>query len=245
MPKFPRFTSGTFGRLDFATMNDLFDRVEQLESSIARQRGGMPQRQSEVVLCYVLSVSSISSSCMKATWTAAVPNTTVPCNTNLTAYPSRSSTGPGGSSDYPLYGKNLAVNQSYLAHSVYLDDGSLIYRAIEEGAGSLNFAFGAVTGATVIAADKKWRYDLVEVEVLANGTFTPKNPQVNFSAVNGCEEMPDPTPPSTGLYGVGFNPPSGLTQCKRMPIRNGIVVPCFQSGAGWGFSIPNGYSIVC
>lgn len=241
MPKFPRFTSGTFGRLDFATMNDLFDRVEQLESALGVGGAKRNFRETETLVVRPTQLMSTASGIQTWRWEEVIVDEFY----LVTEIANRSSTGPNGQDDYLLVGKNLVQNQPCFAKALYDETGKLFYRAFEESAGSLNFAFGAVTGATVIAADKKWRYDLVEVEVLANGTFTPKNPQVIFSAVNGCEEMPDPTPPSTGLYGVGFNPPSGLTQCKRMPIRNGIVVPCFQSGAGWGFSIPNGYSIVC
>jgi hypothetical protein len=244
MPKFPRFTSGTFGRLDFATMNDLFDRVEQLESSLTRQRGAMPQRQSEVVLCYVLSVSSVSASCMKATWTAAVPNTTVPCDTNTTAYPSRSSTGPGGSSDYPLYGKNLAVGQSYLAHSVYLDDGSLIYRAIEGGVGGANVIAGKVTGSVTGGIPGRWIYTMEKVVLSPQGDFVSASPSFVFSARNGAEMVADS--PIPGPFGVGAIVPTSVGTMQRQAIRDGVVAMCLEASPGqFMFSMPNAYRVVC
>lgn len=244
MPKFPRFTSGTFGRLDFATMNDLFDRVEQLESSLARQRGGMPQRQSEVVLCYVLSVSSVSASCMKATWTAAVPSTSVPCNTNASGYPSRSSTGPGGASDYPLYGKNLVVGQSYLAHSVYLDDGSLIYRAIEQGVGGANVIAGRVLSSVQGGIPGRWTYTMQKVVLNQQGTFDPASPSFVFSAWNGAEVVPDSTIP--GPFGVGAFVPTSVTTMQRQAILNGVVIMCVELYPNlFMFSMPNAYRVVC
>ena len=244
MPKFPRFTSGTFGRLDFATMNDLFDRVEQLESSIARQRGGMPQRQSEVVLCHVLAVTSIGQNCMRATWTAAVPSTSVPCDTTLSSYPSRSSTGPGGTSDYPLYGKNLAVGQSYLAHSVYLDDGSLIYRAIEGGVGGANVIAGKVTDSVAGGIPGRWIYTMEQVVLNPQGGFVSASPPFIFSARNGAEMVADSTIP--GPFGVGAIVPTGITTMERQAIRDDVVAMCLEASPGqFMFSMPNAYRVVC
>jgi hypothetical protein len=244
MPKFPRFTSGTFGRLDFATMNDLFDRVEQLESSLARQRGGMPQRQSEVVLCHVSAVTSIGQNCMKAEWTAAVPSTSVPCDTTLSTYPSRSSTGPGGTSDYPLYGKNLAVGQSYLAHSVYLDDGSLIYRAIEGGVGGANVIAGKVTGSVTGGIGGRWIYTMEKVVLNPQGDFVSASPQFVFSARNGAEVVADS--PIPGPFGVGAIVPTSVTTMQRQAIRNGVVAMCLEASPGqFMFSMPNAYRVVC
>jgi hypothetical protein len=167
MPKFPRFTSGTFGRLDFATMNDLFERVEQLEAALQRQQTTR-QRMSEIVLCYCTEIVSTVGGCVKAKWVEASPKQDSPCESAEDANLSRSSSGQLGTDQYPLYGKNLVVGKVYLAHPSYLPDGSLIYRQIETGAAGPEWYPAEILGAQSLGQSTdgivyRWKYAFREM----------------------------------------------------------------------------------
>jgi len=242
MPKFPRFTSGTFGRLDFATMNDLFDRVEQLESQLGISGATAAAPETEIVVVKPLSLIATANGIQQWSWRESI----IDFAFAETSAGERSGTGPNGNSDYPLFGRNLNTAGTYLAKALYDDSGNLFYRAIEEPAQQSDVIAGRITGSLPSGTSPgRWTYNLTQVDL--NGqNLDPVSPAFNFAAYNGCEYVADPTPPSTGPYGVGAEVPAGLTTVARKPIRVGVIAVCAKMpSGGYVFSIPNGYQIVC
>jgi len=170
MPKFPRFTSGTFGRLDFATMNDLFDRVEQLE--VALGLGGKKRKPVESELLVVRPLERFNTfSGGVENWTFQECIETTRLGATMLDQGVRSSTGPNGDQDYPLVGINLEGNKYYLAVALYDPDGKLFYRVVQEGgAGGDTFFPAEITGKFAQAPYSdgrvyRWSYSFREMEI--------------------------------------------------------------------------------
>lgn len=253
MPKFPRFTSGTFGRLDFATMNDLFDRVEQLEASLRMQDAASRHNLSELVLCNVTAIISSSGSCKQAKWTEYTYASDV-CAAPKTGG-SRGSTGPGGDSDYPLVGEDLVVGQTYLAHAAYNEDGKLIYKQIKTGGSTVgDFFFARITGAEAYPAYNdvvyRWKYSWTEVY------YTLQTPGVNFvwldvpngrnSSIQSTGRYATNTLEQDGIVGVGGSGPSAAQESPAR-IANGQVVILFFPPVNFSayFSAGPGLNVNC
>lgn len=238
MPKFPRFTSGTFGRLDFATMNDLFDRVEQLEVALGVRSGNRRQQETELVIAQPTQLMSTSGSIQTWRWKEVIVDESY----SIVDEGTRSSTGPSSSDEYPLVGKGLTQDQPCLAKAMYDETGKLFYRAIDEAAKS-DVICGIIVQNSP-GGTGGWVYTLEQVELQLNGQFTAVSPTFQFSARNSCEYVGDAPP--TGPFGVGAIIPENITTMQRQPIRTGVIAICLRMPAGtYAFSIPNGYRVVC
>jgi len=241
MPQFPRFTSGSVGRLTFDVVNDLFARVESLEASRKENRTGTEQLGYPIMLAKVLEVRAAQgvADCLEAKW---VEQASSPCGGVDMDVGGRRSGTEADPWEFPIYGNGLEVGQIVAIFANYAADGRLFYRTVGGSAGGGGVA-ARIKSAAVITANVAWRYE-VELVEWNGSSWQLTDPQTILQAVNGCESMPDPTYPTTATFGVGFVPPAGLQQLVRLPIRNGIVVSISGTASPF-FAVPNGYLVTC
>jgi hypothetical protein len=183
MGKFPRFTSGSVGRLDYATMNDLFDRIESLEAVVAQASGGVKQRASEIVTCEVTGIQSTTGGCSIASWIEKGPPATGSACAFTGTQGSRSSIGPSGDFDYPLIGENLVAGQVYTAYATYRSDGKLIYRKLETGSAGVDVWLARITGGLPMPPftdGKVYRWKYSWREVIFQGVGPPTSTDLDY-----------------------------------------------------------------
>jgi hypothetical protein len=224
MPKFPRFTSGTFGRLDFATMNDLFDRVEQLESSILSGRGNKQLPETDVLLVRARTLIDESAGIQHWSWEEAI----VDPSDAIQGVGNRAYTGVAFD-DNILVGKNLVEDQTYFAKALYDQTGRLFYRAFEAGSGSGDLFFPAeitaVTPREPHSDGKVYRffYNFREMEY-ASGSTPPAiiNWRVRDGGINNGFLLAVNTLERDGFLGVGGSAPN--IEESPTHIRVGTIV---------------------
>jgi hypothetical protein len=238
MPQFPRFTSGSVGRLTFDVVNDLFARVESLEASMRETRTGVSQIGSRILMLKVGQTRQNQSdpACTEAAWEEV---SSKPCG-GIALPNARTSTKDNDPFFYPLYGRSIVANMVVPAFAHYDGDGKLVYRAIEASASAeRGISFAKVISSNSIGPGR-WKYS-VQPQTWTGTSFIDEIGGQPFDAWNSVESMPDPVGFSTGQWGVGFIPPQGLQQLERLPIRAGIIVMISETV----FCVPNGYLVTC
>lgn len=240
MPKFPRFTSGTFGRLDFATMNDMFDRIEQLEAKMSQAPVNQTSKNMPVFLAKITQTIPIANNCVKAAFYEVEYQS--PCGLTVQTKGGRTS-WIRDPYDYPIIGKSINGGDVIPVMPTYMTDGQLIY--IPVGLQSVTPSFGGVRPMMIVGATNirrgMWEYTCEEA-VFNGDDWSSGGTQ--YTAYNVSENPVDAFLPSSCCYGVGFNNPGNLQQLERAPIRTTTVVLVFDTNP-LTFCCENGYVLSC
>ena len=239
---FPQFITGATGRLTFSTLNETFDRIEQLErrESVYRSRGS---EKTEIFPAKILSVSGNLGAFVEVAPSATTPNSWTELPNGI-----RSTDGTNAYAT-PIVGSNLAPDRVVFLVASNAPDGSEIFLVVEGQSSASNTFAAIITAATALtgsaAARKAWKYTLkrfTATETTTNITYAGTGP--DLFAYNGCENNTD----STTVFGVGLKPdvtPASPT-LVRQPIKTGTVVVCVTESSGLNFfSVPNGYEVTC
>jgi hypothetical protein len=239
MPQFPRFTSGSVGRLTFDVVNDLFARVESLEASMRETRTGVSQIGSRILLLKVLATrtSQSVSGCVEASWEEVSSS---PCG-GVSLPNARTSTKDTDQYFYPLYGRSLVQGTVVPAFPHYESDGRLVYRAIEATASGFNPFFVRITGNAPMppAADGKvYRWKYTWRESIFTGAPPPSINQNWYDKPNGRNSDDGNYAYNSleqdGIVGLGGSGPSSAQEFPA-PIANNVVVAILT---GWPVGFP-------
>jgi len=236
----PRFTSGRLGRLSYDVVNQAFDKIERPEN--AGIRGEFDDSISDVFAVLLTGVHPTNAS--RYSFVEIQYDGYAMSPTSIVSGGRTSSNGTD-SFAFPAIGAGYGEGDKVLVVSMFLADGSNVFRIVRE-AQSVTFP-AIVSSSTVIVADAKWRYTMARVNGTVTGSAYPTWTSVgaSFPAYNGAENVTD----ANGIYGVGMQPPqtgSATFSMKRQPIKNGVVVPVTIDANGTAsFSLPNGYKVTC
>lgn len=248
---FPRFTRGSAGGLSFSTMNEIFDRIETLESgpsdASSRRRGRLQPFLGKLVT--LKTGSTREWSFVEVTYPASLLiSVTAP-----TVEGGRSSSDGADPFAYPAVGDGLSPNQIVMLFPMNRDSSTVQGTPPDPLNGKLMFhampipsqdMVAQVVGYTQLAVGR-WSYNLQRVDItVAQGVASYLIPPAEpiFIGYNGAENAVD----GNGSYGVGSVPPGGVTSLTRNPIKTGTVVTVTRDRNGyWNFSVPNGYTVAC
>jgi len=255
MPQFPRFTSGSVGRLTFDVVNDLFARVESLEASRKENRTGTEQLGYPIMLAKVLEVRAAQdgSGCLEAKW---VEQASSPCTGADMATGGRRSGTDADPWANAVYGNSLSVGQTVAIFANYSTTGGLVYRAIESSASSETFP-ALITGRSEWPAytdGKVYRWKYIWVEATFSSP-SPSGPNLEWMACAGGRNSGGfPSAFNTferdGIIGIGGGVPASA-RLSPAPVSIGTVVmlsriPCQSGGGGfWAFSAGPVVSVSC
>jgi len=231
---FPKFSSGSIGRLGFETMNDVFARIERLEQRT--------QAMDSSVMSRGIFLAKITETHL-AGYAAFI-------EVNFGDFPSQSpeemtngKTSSDGTNNfaYPVLGSNFSVGQIVTLIPTYTKDGKLIYKSLPE----VTESFPAkIIQSTVLVANKQWRYTVQKAAIttlptgVVIGTYGPQ-----MYAYNGCEWLDD----TATIFGVGMetlNSSQTFTMTRRA-IRGAVVICSPDANGVLHFSVPNGYKVTC
>jgi hypothetical protein len=231
---FPKFSSGSIGRLGFETMNDVFARIERLEQRTQMFDPSVTTR--VIFMAQITGVDASGSGSFTEVNFGDFPSQVPELMTN-------GKTSSDGTDEfaYPALGANLTAGEIVMLVPVYSKDGKLVHKVVRD---SVNSSFPAVVqGASVLNVNRQWKYTVKKVTI----SELPAQAYVgtygnSFSAYNGPEWNTD----GAGIYGVGMETSSTTATFIRKPIKTGTVVVCTVDLNGVAvFSIPNGYRVNC
>lgn len=228
---FPRFNSGSIGRLSFDTMNQVFDRIEALETDALR-RTTKPEKTRQIFPVRVTGTNTFGQSSFYEVHQASA-FTSGGWNQLEGGVSSSSS---GNDFAYPLRGL-YTVNQIVWVSAVNADDGTLYYVGVVDTSNRPETVMIKSSGS--IGAGR-WLYTVWRVFFNAS-TAQYQDIAIDIPAYNGAENRVD----GSALKGVGFMGTSTATY-TRNPIANDVVVTGFMDSDGtFHFSMPNGYTVTC
>jgi hypothetical protein len=228
---FPRFNSGSIGRLTFDTMNQVFDRIEALESDALR-RTAKPEKTRQIFPVRVTGTNAFGQSSFYEVHQASA--FTAGGWNQLQGGVSSSSNGNDFA--YPLRGL-YTVNQIVWVSAVNADDGTLYYVGIVDTANRPETVIIKSSGSI---GGGRWLYTVWRV-FFNPSTALYQDIAIDIPAYNGAENRVD----GSALKGVGFMGTSTATY-TRNPIANDVVVTGFMDSDGtFHFSMPNGYTVTC
>lgn len=240
---FPRFNSGSVGRLDFSTMNELFSRVESLSSG---QKTGNFRNALQEPFPVKLGAATAVGTRTEFEWREQRYNATSNAFEDLPSGRMHSS-GLTGSPKVWTSDISIATGEVVWCITAYAGTGEAHLQIVSRSSTSIVVA--RITGATEFTQSGQpsgiFKYQWIEVRptltggILSMQSFTGS--RTGF-ALNGTEWVGD----AGGVYGVGMIPQAGPT-LTRQRIRNDVVVQLSPSGNPeyWFFSLPIGYRVVC
>jgi len=240
--EFPRLTSGGSGRLTFDVVNDMFERIEALEGK------GIPRKLHKDYASDIFPAKITTENPAAPGEYQFTEQSRFPANGSFVSINGRRSSGyiNGVFTNYAT----PAIAQAGLPSGsiLYLlgrdnQAGKLEYLSVSSPAQSGGGTVALIQSATVITANLRWKYSVIEAEYFTTqNIFTAAVGATSFFAWNGAENTTDST-----SKGVGFVPSSNAAAIyTRQPIKNGIAVEIIKDKNGLAmFSIPNGYKVVC
>jgi hypothetical protein len=238
---FPTLTSGNLGALTFAHVNDVFRRIEGLESKVGQSNGSRSVSRHGIV--FPVRIIAFDEETNRAAFVEVTRTT--PDNESGHAWIDVAG-GHTSVEGQDVFAKPLICSSGQVNSIAYV-----FYRTSELGvkpyyetiAPRQNgiYALAAVSGDELNGP--RWIYYGYPAVAVASGFEAepgwPENEYVEM--YNTCEYMDD-TP---GVIGVGTVLPSGVT-AVRQPIKvQGAVVCALDANGKVFFSLPNGYRIVC
>lgn len=264
---FPRFTSGSLGRLSFEHVNEIVDVVEKVRDLLRRNPGLLDETPPEVFFARITAVGSQTTGDHQ--WTEVLPKSKA-----ALASPTQWQDRDGGRKSYapadgdryqPAFvlhpftfnGTNptvLTVGTVVALSRTKGPDGKVAFQILYSAAAPANATevFPARLAAAISRDNPnrgRWKYEWVEQELIATGGSLEWNNKPNGRktvalggtyppAVNGCELLDTP-----GIGGVS-NPAAIESNAF---VGAGVVVQMhlIQNGAVPYFSIPNGLNITC
>ena len=246
---FPRFTRGSSGGLSFSTMNEVFDRIESLESPSTGKRhhrmtpgaflGRIGAQKPNTSNQWAFSEVTYESSLLTLTFPVVEGGRQSSDGSDLFAF--------------PAVGDNLVTGQVVLLFPMNRDSSTISGSQPDPLNGQLMFHALRIPSTSSIArvaawtpiGTGVWRYSLqlCDATVTSGGIlWVVQNGAATFSAYNGAEAVAD----APSSYGVGSSPPGAVTTITRQPIKVGVVVETIQDRNGnWTFCVPNGYAVTC
>lgn len=234
----PRFTSGRVGNLEFHHLNEAFDRIEGVDTSMPNK---MRARFSRVILARITGQSgsgnAIKGSFQEVALSAPASNSYSAVSGGVTS--TIGTDAFGAPIVFPCSAVGTIV--PILAHVAA--NGKVYFRECAGVSSAAGVRAGRITASTQITANTRWLYTLtdVKVNVLASGTYNDTGVG-SFQALNGCEEAVDDV--ANRNIGVGTVHVVGSTATRR-PIKNNTIVVCTETLGGFVFSVPNGYGFSC
>lgn len=240
---FRRFTSGSVGELSFDILNDLFARVEALET----QSGTAASRSTgdDGLILARLGVPGINN---RYAWQE------VSCGPTNLAFPNLIGGINSGPPPNDIYTREAVaidaavyeVGDIVLLQPLRKTDGTDYY-AIVRPAGSRVRAYVIVSFSLIQSSPPgslRWEYTVARATV----DYNQQSGELQWSfsdnqtvAMNGAENAVD----LLGVIGAGTRLPDGAT-AVRQPIPTGTVVLCSDTaGNTLVFSMPNGYLVNC
>lgn len=237
----PRFTAGAVGRLTFRDLNEAFEAIDQLRKATDQKLEEQMARR-RVILAQITAKNGDEYAWQEVERTSA---TTYAVRPN-----GRSSAEGANQYANPIVGLgtvNLAVGDNIAITASYTSTGSLFYvpLAVASSGGGGADDFWSIANSTSIG-NNRWRYDLSFAEWISssNDFLVAVSPtRVGYNTVEWAVD--------SASYGVGFIPAAIPSQVIRQPIKNGTIVraskinPRDPFNFDLGFTVPNGYRIVC
>lgn len=237
----PRFTAGAMGRLTFRDLNEAFEAIDQLRKQTDQKLEEQLGRR-RIVLARITGKQGDDYSWEEIERTSA---TTYAVRPN-----GRTSVEGGNAYANPIVGLgsvSFAVGDNIAIVASYTASGTLFYvpLAVASSGGGGADDFWSIANS-VSLGNNRWRYDLSFAEWISasNDFLVAVSP--TRSGYNTAEWAVD-----SASYGVGFIPAAIPSQVIRQPIKNGTIVkasrinPRDPFNFDLGFTVPNGYRIVC
>ena len=266
--KLPRFTSGNFGRLEFAHLNEAFDRIEESFARIAVRSRVEDESTLIVQLTAVRSVAvSDNQFVNEYAWKEIERN-------EIGDFVLKTSGLTSGHSDDPYLSPAVQMQRTgtpidvvevgdYVALAPRTaSDGSrylVILRSLTSKSGLLQISGASQIVSATGGTKPIWRYSARRVRIRQMNVgqpiplpyieyLPPPNdaPTVLFNSAEFVDDGGD------GTFGVGFIPIG--TPEYRLPLKNGLVVSATLSpdvqqqigvNIGWVCCVPNGYKYRC
>lgn len=242
----PRFTKGQAGNLDFSTLNEAFEAIDNLRRGGERPPARFQPRAAAGAGPIMVKVSTVTTDLARQRWGwTEVELLNVPPNTTQASFLTYGVKSGGATSNglaTPIVG-DLFGGETCMATRQIGNGGVPYYVPTIEPfepypAKILSYVTGASTGQWIYTVQKQY-YNY------SNSTF--ENAGGQFDCKNTVEYVAD----TASLFGVGFNKPSGIQTLNRSPVRAGVIVQiyrAFDSDHLLGtrvFTMPNPYTATC
>lgn len=231
---FPKFNSGSIGRLGFETMNDVFARIEKLE-----QKTSSIDQATTTRGIFLARITETNANGYAAFVEVNFGNFPSQIPEDMTG--GKTSTNGSNTFAYPAIGSSFSVGQIVTLIPTYTKDGKLVYKNLPESVESFP---AKIISSSVIVADKQWKYTVQKASInqLPNSVvLSSYGPQMY--AYNGCEWIDD----TATIFGVGMESAnsSATFRMVRRAIRGGVVICSPDVNGLLHFSVPNGYKVTC
>ena len=264
---FPRFTSGSLGRLSFEHVNEIVDVVEKVRDLLRRNPGLLDETPPEVFFARITAVGSQTTGDHQ--WAEVLPKSKA-----ALASPTQWQDRDGGRKSYapadgdryqPAFvlhpftfnGTNptvLAVGTVVALSRTKGPDGKVAFQILYSAAAPAGGEMFPVTLGAATPRDNpaagRWTYQWQEVEwaqqvggvfewqVKPGGRKTVALGGTYPPAVNTCERK--------NQSGIGGSLPGGATE-SNAAVASGVVVQLFviNNGAVPYFCVPNGLNVAC
>lgn len=241
----PRFTKGQAGNLDFSTLNEAFEAIDNLRRGGERPPARFQPRAAAGTGPIMVKVSTVTTDLARQRWGwTEVELSNVPPNTTQASYLTYVVKSGGATSNgltVPIVG-DLFGGETCMATRQIGNGGVPYYvptiEPFEPYAAKIISSSPIVTG--------QWEYQAQ----LAYFNFTTNSfdsAGTYFPCRNTVESLAD----TASVFGVGFNKPSGVGSLVRSPVGAGVIVQIYRSFESDHlvskrvFTMPNPYTVTC